>query len=452
MRNFIGAVRLKKLLSFTIMFLFICSGISAEASVIDMEQAGFEIDPIDNNQVIEDDYGGQPELNQVVATVPSNSGSNPDKKADDSLESDDNMKEPGELPVTEKQNEPDRNNVVPDDKEDPLQNNEGNNRTDKISNLKVPVQKAAEPVISVIFPTILDFTIDPLEILEKGQIFSDTFLFENNSNVDVRIILTDLVCRFANDQDFRALASPYEEKGDIGLKDICLYLQNVSEWSDEMEIPEEWVITDDNMPGEVSFILSCDKNAYDNTAVFKMGGSVAPSPDKIWEDNDVKVEMTIRVEPVLDNGMEKIDLDKAAENMQESDEVVDEENEEISANIEEALQGQELKTGEPVVSTPEPETILLPSGDPEETKEPDITDMPVPLATPAQEETSELSAAEGQYTAAEGGMETGQQDRPESAEESKLKAPGITVPAAESSAMPPPVSIPQPAVTVKPLS
>ena len=367
----------RKLFTLAVFLILVSNAVISEASSINMVLPVDRNASEDNNQVIEDDYNEPAELNDIIATVPA-----------------EHSTEAGvQPPLQDEETEENKNNVVPEELETVPKDSVVNGSQDEISNIKVPVKEQIEPVISVIFPTVLDFTIDPFDILGQGQIFSDSFLFENNSNVDVSIVLTDLVCRFADDEGFNPLAEPYSEEISTGSKDIYLYLQNISGWSEEMDIPDEWVITDPRMPKEVSFVLSCDKSAVNNKALFRLGGSVAQFPDKIWEDNDVKIEMTIRVEPVIDYGLEKIDLKEVEKDTASKNEDIPQSTLSPSAisdldnDMNEGIPGNDKDRELPAVSEPSEEPliaeILLPSSapvpdmTPETGPEPAVSESPV---------------------------------------------------------------------------
>jgi hypothetical protein len=156
----------------------------------------------------------------------------------------------------------------------------------------------ASPVLKVVIPATVTIVIDPFEIDGRGQVFSEDYAIRNDGESDVLLTFTDMRCVFANDEDFEALARPFNEAGASDRKSIHLMLNLGRE-----DLPPV-VLTD---PGretgtEISAPLRAARNEADGAAsslTLSFSGSVNHNPAKAWRDGDIKVYLSYRLDPVL---------------------------------------------------------------------------------------------------------------------------------------------------------
>lgn len=181
-----------------------------------------------------------------------------------------------------------------------------------------------EEGVNIEIPMDLSFSIDPIDLMEKGQIQSKEYTFKNNSDRDVRITFSEIYYTFSNEEDFRSLDSLEELNPYSTTKDIFLYLENVSPKvkletldSQELEVTDEnfdpnieetenteeemdidnyyqleeqkVVITDEMQYDACSFVLSGNKNSSKNKITFRLNGAVTEFPEEQWEDSDIEI-------------------------------------------------------------------------------------------------------------------------------------------------------------------
>lgn len=184
-----------------------------------------------------------------------------------------------------------------------------------------------EEGVNIEIPMDLSFSIDPIDLMEKGQIQSKEYTFKNNSDRDVRITFSEIYYTFSNEEDFRSLDSLEELNPYSTTKDIFLYLENVSPKvkletldSQELEVTDEnfdpnieetenteeemdidnyyqleeqkVVITDEMQYDACSFVLSGNKNSSKNKITFRLNGAVTEFPEEPWEDSDIEIHVS----------------------------------------------------------------------------------------------------------------------------------------------------------------
>lgn len=250
--------------------------------------------------------------------------------------------------------------------------------------------------VNIEIPMDLSFSIDPINLMEKGQILSKEYTFKNNSDRDVRITFSEIHYTFSNEQDFRSLKSLDELNPYSTTKDIFLYLENVSpkvklEASDSQELKEpakdfdpnveeetegngeevevvsyhqmeeqKIVITDEIQNNACSFILSGNKNSSTNKITFRFNGAVTEFPEEPWENGDVtinvvydcifetKEEKTLESIAVLEETTEAVHIDTAEKELPEESKDVVKENESMEETVgsanEDSTQGEKNET------------------------------------------------------------------------------------------------------------
>lgn len=175
--------------------------------------------------------------------------------------------------------------------------------------------------VNIEIPMDLSFSIDPINLMERGQIQSKDYTFKNNSDRDVRITFSEIYYTFSNDEDFRSLKSIEELNSYSTTKDIFLYLENISpsvklEALDTQELKaddekfdpnvedinketdtdtylqmeeQKVVITDKIQYDACSFVLPGNKNSLKNKITFRFNGAVTEFPEELWDNSDIEV-------------------------------------------------------------------------------------------------------------------------------------------------------------------
>ena len=150
-------------------------------------------------------------------------------------------------------------------------------------------------VVNVIVPINVNITIDPLELGGKGQIYSDVFKIENDGDNDVLLTFTDIQVTFSDAMNFEALAQPFNEGIGSNLKSIFMQVD-----FGRSDVPPA-IITDFTTTKEaITIPLSATQDDATETSMLQLNfsGSVNYAPSVAWEDNDVKICMTYKLEVV----------------------------------------------------------------------------------------------------------------------------------------------------------
>lgn len=232
--------------------------------------------------------------------------------------------------------------------------------------------------VNIEIPMDLSFSIDPINLMEKGQIQSKEYNFKNNSDRDVRITLSEIYYTFSNDKDFRCLKSydelnPYSET-----KDIYLYLENNSEkvkletlGSQELFLKDfnpnieedseqdienadtyyplreqKVVITDEVQYDACSFILSGKQDSSKSKISFHLNGAVSEFPDESWDNSDVEIHVLYSCSFVEDEKKKTEENVLATEEYVKESETQEDQIKEDNKKETESLKDQMEETGE----------------------------------------------------------------------------------------------------------
>jgi len=158
----------------------------------------------------------------------------------------------------------------------------------------------AETILNVVLPTNLPFIIDPLELAERGGIYSDKFEIQNHSNVDVMVTISSIRYMFADNTSFIVLEAPYTDGQVLDEKAIYMALR-----SDDGDI----AFTELGTSGVKDFLLSASNYNEDGQWVsfnegscmsFEFIGNVNNIEEKLWDKDDVKISVTYHYRPVRD--------------------------------------------------------------------------------------------------------------------------------------------------------
>jgi len=78
-----------------------------------------------------------------------------------------------------------------------------------IETQRIITEDYGDTVISVVIPTALVLTIDPLELAGRGSVYSDTYIVENLGEKAVVLKITDIAISYAAGKEFTPLEEPF---------------------------------------------------------------------------------------------------------------------------------------------------------------------------------------------------------------------------------------------------
>jgi len=143
-------------------------------------------------------------------------------------------------------------------------------------------------ILNVIIPISIDFTIDPLEIDGRGQIYSAEYVIENQGEGDVIVYFTDIEVYFANDSDFQPFSQPIVQYSGLNLKAIFMQLNFGMD-----DVPS--VVLTDSTEHKTAFVYLRAYGNDSSSCSVSLSGSVNPNPYKKWRNGDVRVAMTYQL-------------------------------------------------------------------------------------------------------------------------------------------------------------
>lgn len=147
-------------------------------------------------------------------------------------------------------------------------------------------------VLNVLVPTRVSIIIDPFGINGKDQIRSDTYEIINYGNSDVTLTFTDIKLSFADNENFEPLANPVDRNSNSGLKSIFMLL----DFGRDDISPA--VITDFYETNDIIIPMASAKldSAEMSSVHLSFSGSVNELADEEWQDGDVSVTLTYKLE------------------------------------------------------------------------------------------------------------------------------------------------------------
>jgi hypothetical protein len=147
---------------------------------------------------------------------------------------------------------------------------------------------ATEYIVNVAVPSSLDFTIDPFELADRGQVYSGVYSVRNRGDTDVLLTFTETAVIFVSDTDFEALPEPFDENNASERKAIYLLL----DFGRKDVAPV--VLTD--AEAEPAQILLTAAGDGESGCMLSLSGSVNPYPAADWRDGDVRIRLNYRLE------------------------------------------------------------------------------------------------------------------------------------------------------------
>lgn len=151
--------------------------------------------------------------------------------------------------------------------------------------------EGTDETISLTLPISLSFVIDPFELEERGQIYSDEYVIENHGTTGVFFAITDVKIYFANDTDFVPLVSPFDVYTESSLKEIYLELD-----FNRADIPS-FILTDLSSTETSGFVIDSSEDGL-SSVILTITGNVNPNPLNPWAAGDVVISIAYKLGPV----------------------------------------------------------------------------------------------------------------------------------------------------------
>jgi len=143
--------------------------------------------------------------------------------------------------------------------------------------------------MNVALPVSFDFIIDPLELFGRGTVYSDTYTITNHGDTAVIFSIADAAAIFEENGDIVPLARPFDNNTASERKEIYLMI----DFNRDDVAPI--VITDAESAKTASIILSA-AGGEQSTCEITISGSINPYPAEMWENGDVKFNLTYLIE------------------------------------------------------------------------------------------------------------------------------------------------------------
>ena len=146
--------------------------------------------------------------------------------------------------------------------------------------------------VSVVVPSTLDFTIDPLETGGQGSVYSDEYPLVNLGDTDVVLTFTSVEVILANERDFAKSALPIDDGDAGGPKSVYLELNFGGG-----DIPP--IVLTDASPAEIPSVTLGANGSGASEYALRIGGSVNPYPLVDWQSGDIGIAITYRLDAVV---------------------------------------------------------------------------------------------------------------------------------------------------------
>lgn len=173
-------------------------------------------------------------------------------------------------------------------------------------------------IISVVVPSTLDFSIDPLEIGGRGSVYSDAYPLVNFGYSDVILTFTNIEVIFANDTDFEPSSSPISERDSGGLKTAYLTLD-----FGNPEIPP--IVLTDLHQRELPEIALGANHKQNSEYSLSVSGSVNAYSDLDWQSGDIQISLAYQLQSIteVEDAAElgQTDKDEVSESIEKSTEL-----------------------------------------------------------------------------------------------------------------------------------
>jgi len=143
-------------------------------------------------------------------------------------------------------------------------------------------------ILSVIVPTTVSISLDPLELDGMGPIYSSYYTIANCGDTDVLLTFNSIQVIFSNGSDLEALAQPFDEYSKSDMRAIYLVMNFGTSGVSPI------VLTDTERSAHVPIRLGSPQSdsEYDSQLSINFSGNLNPYPAVAWGDGDVKILLT----------------------------------------------------------------------------------------------------------------------------------------------------------------
>jgi len=150
------------------------------------------------------------------------------------------------------------------------------------------VESDNDYVLSVVVPTTVNISLDPLELNGEGPIYSDLYTIKNCGDTDVLLTFNSIQVIFSNGSDLEALAQPFDEYSKSDMRAIYLVMNFGTSGVSPI------VLTDTERSAHVPIRLGSPQSdsEYDSQLSINFSGNLNPYPAVAWGDGDVKILLT----------------------------------------------------------------------------------------------------------------------------------------------------------------
>ncbi|MDR1560414.1 MAG: hypothetical protein LBS84_12115 [Clostridiales bacterium] len=150
--------------------------------------------------------------------------------------------------------------------------------------------------LNVVTPTLVTMNIDPFNMRDKGQIYSERYVFENRGENDVALTFTPSEIEFADDAGVYPLSIPFTDSGE--LKDSELKAVYITLNFDREDC--EPILLTDNIMDEQTIILKASRFnengnfmelSEDSQLTIWFSGDMNEMTLTEWDSDDIKLQI-----------------------------------------------------------------------------------------------------------------------------------------------------------------
>lgn len=209
-----------------------------------------------------------------------------------------------------------------------------------------------QKILSLVIPQKLEIIIDPLEVDERTQVYSEKYRIKNTGKTKGILQLSKLICKPGKSRHVEVRKN--QEDVHIG-KEKAIYLEMVLEYE---ELKENL-----NLQSEKHLVLSQEEASYEQTleageeVILSFWGEVNEYASEPWEDKDVEITVLYSWKEVPEEPEEETEEEESPEVLKTAEEAEDdgltelekeetEPEESLEENVEESTEKNDMKNSE----------------------------------------------------------------------------------------------------------